>query len=412
MRFQDTAHFGTDFENLTDGRFSAERNADAAGCRRTLRLSLSDAAGPSRAGRIQCRAPSRFLPIMILQLAATLAAGAAAGLLLARLRVPGGFMIGSLFGSAAFNIAFECAWVPTQFSALVQIVSGAFIGCSMERSDLVRLPHILKPALIMLAALLCLMTGCGFLIHGVSSLDLVTSLMSVVPGGISDTPIVAADMGADGPKVALLQMVRQILGLAVLPNVIYVCSKHFGGDEEPRSAANTAARVKTRNASASGLLLTLLVAGTAGLAGRMLGVPAGTFVFALLASLAFKLGTDRAYLPRPLKKAAQILSGCCLGSTVTMAGVLSLADLILPVCIIVTAYTLNVFITGRIISRFCGFNRSEGMLITTPAGASDMALIAADIGIVNTDVVILQVVRAVTVMAVFPQIVALILLAV
>ena len=46
---------------------------------------------------------------MLLNLAATLLAGAAAGLLLARLRVPGGFMIGSLFGSAAFNIVFQCA---------------------------------------------------------------------------------------------------------------------------------------------------------------------------------------------------------------------------------------------------------------------------------------------------------------
>ena len=344
---------------------------------------------------------------MLLNLAATLAAGAALGLLLSKLRVPGGFMIGSLFGSAAFNIAFQCAWVPIQLSALVQIVSGAFIGCSMERSDLVRLPHILKPALIMLASLMVLMLGCGFAIWSVSSLDLVTALMSVVPGGISDTPIVAADMGADGAKVALLQMVRQVLGLAILPNAIYLWGKYVIKVEAENEDANKAKRLKSKHASWTGLLMTFAIAGTAGMIGRTLGIPAGTFVFALVSTLIFKLTTDRAYLPSPLKRCAQILSGCSLGSTVTMASVYTLTDLCLPVGIIAAAYTLNAFLTGYIISRFCGFTKKEGMLICTPAGASDMALISAEIGILNTDVVILQVVRAVTVMALFPQVVAL-----
>ena len=50
------------------------------------------------------------------------------------------------------------------------------------------------------------------------------------------------------------------------------------------------------------------------------------------------------------------------------------------------------------------------MLIASPAGASDMALIMDDMGIQNTDVVIMQVVRAVVVMGCFPQIVNLVCL--
>jgi hypothetical protein len=45
------------------------------------------------------------------------------------------------------------------------------------------------------------------------------------------------------------------------------------------------------------------------------------------------------------------------------------------------------------------------MLITTPAGASDMALISSDMGVENTDVIIMQVLRAVIVMTFFPQII-------
>ena len=61
-------------------------------------------------------------------------------------------------------------------------------------------------------------------------------------------------------------------------------------------------------------------------------------------------------------------------------------------------------------SRACGFNRKEGMLITTPAGASDIALSSADIGVENTAIIIIQIFRAVIAMAVFPQIINLLVL--
>jgi uncharacterized membrane protein AbrB (regulator of aidB expression) len=92
-----------------------------------------------------------------------------------------------------------------------------------------------------------------------------------------------------------------------------------------------------------------------------------------------------------------------------MQNVRDLPDLIIPCLIVITAYTLNSFLNGYLLNRFCGFTKKEGMLISTPAGASDMALIAEDIGVKNTDVLILQVFRLICVMAVFPQFIALLL---
>ena len=44
------------------------------------------------------------------------------------------------------------------------------------------------------------------------------------------------------------------------------------------------------------------------------------------------------------------------------------------------------------------------MLAATPAGASDMALISADLGIRNAKLIVLQVLRLITVVLVFPSI--------
>ena len=47
----------------------------------------------------------------------------------------------------------------------------------------------------------------------------------------------------------------------------------------------------------------------------------------------------------------------------------------------------------------------ETMLAATPAGASDMALISADIGVNSRELVELQVIRLVVVVSLFPQII-------
>ena len=340
----------------------------------------------------------------------TIIIGGVFGYILFKLNVPGGLLIGSMVGGAALNIGFAAAYMPSGSKVLIQIVAGAFIGCSMEKSDVKRLPKIIKPAGIMLAALLILNLGAGFLIYAVSPLDLLTSFMSVVPGGIADTPIIAADMGADGPKVAVMQLVRQILGIGVFPALIYLWDKKRKDGITENENANRDKRRKSKTKSWQAFIVTLAVASVFGMLGKMSGLPSATFVFPIISVLVLKLMFDFAYIPKWAKRCAQVLSGCYLGSTVTMNDVLDMRYLIVPLIIIIVGYMLNCFITGGIISKTCGFTRKEGMLITTPAGASDMALISADLGVENTDVVILQVVRAVVVMSLFPQIIGFIVM--
>ena len=121
-----------------------------------------------------------------------------------------------------------------------------------------------------------------------------------------------------------------------------------------------------------------------------------------------KLAFDFAYLPKGVKKCCQLVAGCYLGTLLTAQGLAGLVDLAVPALILVAGYTANCFGAGWLESRLFGYGRKEGMLIASPAGASDMALIIDDLNVKNTDVVIMQVVRAAVVMALFPQVVNLI----
>jgi membrane AbrB-like protein len=336
----------------------------------------------------------------------TLFTGLVFGLIFAVLKVPNGLRIGALLGSALLSIFFSAAYTPPQTRLLIQALAGALIGCTMEKSDLKRLPQILKPTCLMLLSFFILNFTAGALIHSTSPLDLITSLMCVIPGGVTDTPIVAADMGADAPKVAVVQLARFILGVAVFPPMILAWDSARGkAEKETDESGNTEKRVKSPVKSPWAFVCTMAVAVTFGILGDMLHIPAGAFLFAIIAVLVLKLRFDFAYIPPLAKKCALLLSGCYIGSGIGMDDVLGFRFLAVPLLITLAGYIVNCFITGKILSRTCGFNRKEGMLITTPAGASDIALSAADIGVENTDVIVIQIVRSVIAMGVFPQII-------
>lgn len=343
------------------------------------------------------------------RLALTLAVGIGCGFLFKKLKVPAAFMIGAFVGVACLNVAFEWAWVPAGTSVAVQIIAGAFVGCSVERSDVTRLKFLGGPVVLMLGSFLMLFLVIGFAIWAVSPLDLVTSLMCAVPGGVNDTPVVAADMGADAPSVAILQLVRQVLGIGIFPLMIVAFDRHRAArgfaDVRGSARSSTEGRAKSKQSSWAALAATLAVATAAGLLGRASGIPGLTFATAILGVLILKLVFDFAYLPKRVKKVCQVAAGCYLGTLLTFDGVMTLGQLAVPLFILAAGYTANCFITGRLESKIFGYGRKEGMLIASPAGASDMALIIDDIGVENTDIVVMQVVRAVVVMAVFPQIV-------
>ena len=71
---------------------------------------------------------------------------------------------------------------------------------------------------------------------------------------------------------------------------------------------------------------------------------------------------------------------------------------------LVGAYTTACFLIGALLHRAGCFSRAEAMLAATPAGASDMALISADLGICKAKLIVLQVLRLITVVLVFPSI--------
>ena len=252
-----------------------------------------------------------------------------------------------------------------------------------------------------------------FLIYYVSPLDLVTSLMSSVPGGLADIPIISADMGADAPKVVVLQFIRMITGIGLFPTLITFVARKRREKEKVTVPQNTdsISIEQTRIIKEHTLpefIQTMGVAAFFGVIGKILGIPAGVLLFSLIGVISFKLIFDKAYMTMWAKRFAQVLAGAYIGCSMTYGDILELKYLFIPSLLLLLGYSITCFIVGNLLSKYFGMSIEEGMLVATPAGASDMALISSDLGVQSTDLIVLQIIRVVVVISVFPQIINLI----
>ena len=339
-----------------------------------------------------------MMPLLI-KILLTLACALAVGRLLDRLHVPGGMMVGAVIGACVLGVFFDQAYMPGPAKTIAQIIAGAFIGSGIKREDLAEMKTIIKPALILIPCLLAVNIIAGLLIYQTGKMDLLTALMCCVPGGISDIPMIAADMGADPSIVVTMQFIRLVLGIGIFPILIKV----FTGGDGKEVTVETKKKKKTYQAG--NVVLTFAVAAVCGLVGKISPVPSGTMGFATLGSIIFACAfPGRAQMPKILRKLAQMLSGAYVGASIGAQQVRVLMTMGTPVLIIVCAYLTACFGIGFLLYKAGCFTRAEGMLAATPAGASDMALISADIGVQNAKLIVLQVLRLIVVVLFFPTI--------
>ncbi|HWQ79086.1 MAG TPA: AbrB family transcriptional regulator [Anaerovoracaceae bacterium] len=343
----------------------------------------------------------------------TLAAGFVIGAVFFKLKVPGGMMVGAIVGAAILNIFAGHAYMPDMAQQAAKITAGAFVGCSVEREDLIRLRHIYKPFAAMMTAMLVLNLLVGFVIYKLTDLNLLTSLLCAVPGGVGVLPLIAQDMGADATSVAVMQFARMVVGVGFFPTFILWVDRMQR--PLPEAAAETASppAAKTEPSKEKKSVQDFLsrhkpfftaaaCAVVCGAVGVISPIPSGGMLLSMLGILGLKLMRVPVHLPRWVRRCGQLLAGCYVGYSVTYRDLLDLRQLAVPILIMLAGYLLNSYLSGRMLHRFFGLTLKQGMLANSPAGASDMALISADIGVQSADVIILQVLRMLMAVSVFP----------
>lgn len=334
--------------------------------------------------------------------------------MLLKLKFPAGAMVGAMIFTASLSIATGKAYIPPNIRVVTQLTAGALIGSAVQYQDLLALRKIILPAILMIAMMISLALGMGFILFNVTDLDLPTALMATAPGGIMDISLISADVGANSSKVAILQLLRLMTVMSFFPVMLRKISLKTGGiqvaentglevSEEERSRIRENWYMSRRKGVNAGL--TLGIALIAGLAGFFLGVPAGPLTFAMVTTAAFNIMTGRGWVQPRLRKVIQALAGILIGVRVTAEDIKSLQSIFLPALLLIGGIILINLFVGYLLNRFTGIGLITALISSVPGGVSDMALIAGELGGDQSKVAVLQLFRYVFVVAVYPVII-------
>lgn len=326
-----------------------------------------------------------------------------------KLKIPAGAMIGSLFAVALFSIITGNAYLPQSYKIITQISTGTFLGAKIKAEDIKGLKDIFVPAVSMVVLMALFNFVMGFFIYSVTDIDIVTALFATAPGGITDMSIIAYDFGADSSKVAVLQLIRLVSVVSLIPVLIKFTVKKFNNKNNIKNTEAPSVKIEKTvsekvpfSTNLKKVILTLAIGTVTGIIGYFLGVPAGAMSISMTGVAVYNIFSNNAFMPVTLRQLIQVLAGALIGAQMTLKNFISLKDIIVPVIVIIIGFCLMNFILGLVIYKITDFSVQTAMFSASPGGMSDMAIIASELGADTPKVAVMQFLRLVSVVAVYP----------
>ncbi|MBM7807132.1 membrane AbrB-like protein [Geodermatophilus bullaregiensis] len=329
-------------------------------------------------------------PLRRLADAALVVAGAAlASWLLDRAGVPSAALFGGLLAGLVRGLAGRTPLaVPRTGTAAAQAVVGVSIGALVDLDTLAALGEDWLPVLLVTVATLLLTVAAGSLLRLQPGITPVTGAFAMIAGGASGITAMARDLGADDRMVAVLQYLRVLLVVVLMP---VVATAVYGAEPGSGSAAPAA--------GGAGWAADLLFTAGCALAGsalaRLVRLPVPALLGPMLAAAVLDLGglSGGAAVPGLVETAAFLLIGLQVGVSFTRDSLRTIGGALPLALAIVLGLIAACAGLGEVLSAATGVSRLDAYLATTPGGLYAVLATATGTGADATFVLAVQVLR-------------------
>ncbi len=149
--------------------------------------------------------------------AETLVFAAIGGLTLGLLRVPAGFLSGSILMVAAASLAGRPMLMPMVPMRILLVLIGISLGAVVTPATLNGMAAYPMSIAVLLAAMICISVSGAAYLRVVHGWDKMTAYLAAAPGGLSQVMGLAAESDADIRAVAIVQTVRVVIIAVGLP---------------------------------------------------------------------------------------------------------------------------------------------------------------------------------------------------
>jgi membrane AbrB-like protein len=302
-------------------------------------------------------------------LAETLVFATIGGLTLGLLRVPAGFLSGSILMVAAASLAGRPMLMPMLPMRILLVLIGISLGAVVTPATLNGMAAYPLSIALLLAAMICIsVSGAGYL-RAVHGWDKMTAYLASAPGGLSQVMGLAAELDADIRAIAIVQTVRVVIIAVGLPAGLSLLGLVGHGARSVGGVFNPAQL---------GELAMLIAASTfAALIAYRIRFPGGLLFGAMLTSAALHgSGTIHVMMPWWVTNTVMIAFGAVTGSRFAGTPLRLLAHFVgaafgsFAVAVTVTA----VFAAGLV--GILGLPVGEVMIAYAPGAVDAMMLLA------------------------------------
>ncbi len=330
------------------------------------------------------------------RVAATLALGAAGGIVFHALHLPLAWMLGSMLAVMAAALAGFHARVPLRLRSGMIMVLGVLLGSAFHPELLGVIGGWLPAIGLQIVFLAAATLACVAFFRRFGGLDPVTGFFAATPGGISIMALLAESNGGDAKIVSVIHATRIMTVVMVVPFLF----TGLAGRAVPALPAGTTTLLDILPGDA----LWLVLAALSGLPlGRLLRFPTPALTGPLAVSAALHLaGLSEARPPVELVAISQVVIGASLG---TMFAGVTLASLWRPIILAILSslgMIGSAWVLAAAVAAPLGLDPHAVMLSLAPGGLAEMSLVALSIGTDTAFVSAMHVIRIALVIGAVP----------
>ena len=298
-----------------------------------------------------------------------------------RLRFPAGAFMGALFGvGAALGLfGFPQVSPPPLAGQALQVMVGVIVGLRVTRDAMRSGAQTLLPATVLAGIFLASGFAAAVAAVSLTGMTPVTALFAAAPGGLTEMASVGVSLGADGPAVAAVHLVRLLLVILVA-NLLLVRAR----EEHPQSATeNDAGGIAPDEPPHPGGLAKVAAIAAVGLVGGVIGLattplPAAGVIGALIGSGALRLSVTGPVPERGFSLLVQVLSGGIIGLGLSARFFETLAQLAGATVVVNTVQMLVWLVAGYLLVRVFGFDPRTASFASAPGGMGTLLSITGE----------------------------------
>ncbi|CCG01493.1 AbrB family transcriptional regulator [Blastococcus saxobsidens] len=324
----------------------------------------------------------------LLDAALVVAGAVVVGLLLDLAGMPTPALFGGLAAGLVRALAVRSpARVPEPAGIAAQAVIGVAVGALVEPGALRAVAADWLPVLLVTLGTLALSLLAGSALQLHRGISPVTGAFAMIAGGAAGIAVMARELGADERTVAVLQYLRVLLIVLLMP---VVATTAYGATADAGIVPDSGGAGWVAGLAFTGACA---VAGVAG--GRLLRLPVAALLGPLVVAAIVDLTglSGGAEVPGLLEDAAFLGIGLQVGVSFTWGSLRAIGG-VLPVALgITTALIVACAGLGVLLAGVTGASALDGYLATTPGGLNAVLATARDSGADTTFVLSVQVLR-------------------